>query len=176
MTDANEPDGQPTHELDDFLGFLQDDRLEIPHVPSRKYPREQGGKTYYVEQPDAETGTRIAALGQIMAKMQAKVDVSENDVRRLRMSDGEEREFQDDVLGATRQEMIEDGVNHQALKVATNYAFVAFAFTEEQARQLAKAGALTGKAVPSEAPSNRAERRGAKGKGKGKAKGNPAKP
>jgi hypothetical protein len=160
--------------LDDFLGFLDDDRLEIPHVPSTKHPRSEGGKTYYVEQPDAETGARIAALGQIMAKMQAKVDVSENDVRKLRMRDDEERDFQDDVLGATRAEMIEDGVNHQHLKMATNYAFVAFAFTEDQARKMAEAGALTGKAVPSEAPSNREERRRAP-KGKGKSKGNPAK-
>jgi len=164
----------PQQPLDDFLGFLDDDRLEIPHVPSKKHPKSEGGKTYYVEQPDAETGSRIAALGQLLVKVQNKVEVSERDVQRLHMTDGEERDFQRDCLGDTLDEMIADGVNFQTLKVATNYAFVAFAFTEDQAQNLARRGALTGKAVPSEVPSNRAERRGAS-KGKGKGKGNPAK-
>lgn len=171
MTDA--PQQPDPLGLDDFLGFLEDDRLAIPHVPSTKHPRAEGGKTYYVEQPDAETGARLAGMGQILVKVQNKVEVSERDVQRLQMTDGQERDFQRDVLGATLDEMISDGVNFQGLKVATNYAFVAFAFTQEQAEKLARAGALTGKAVPSEAPSNRAERRGA-GKAKGKRKGNPA--
>lgn len=162
----------PQDDLGPYLGFLDDDRIELPPFPSIKYPREVGGHVYQVEQPNAEVGTRLAGLGQIMAKMAAKVEVDERDVRRLKMTDGQEMEFQRDTLGAVLDEMIADGVTYNHLKIAANYVFVVVAFSEAQAQTMLKTGALTGKAVPSEAPANRAERRGAKSKGK--SKGNPA--
>lgn len=163
-----------TDDLNDFLGFLDDDAITLPPIPSTKYPREDGGHRYRVEQPNADDGQKIAALGQIMAKQAAReagrsdVEVTEREVARLRLDDDEERDFQAMTLGDTLEQMRADGVNHNGIKIASNYAFVAFAFSEAQALKMAEQGLLTGKAVPSEAPSNRAARRGA-------TSGNPAK-
>lgn len=164
--------------LDDFLGFLDDDAITLPPIKSERYPAAEGGRRYVVQQPNAADGQKIAALGQIIAKQAAvaagKSDahVTEREVARLSLDDGQERDFQEMCLGATLDQMREDGVNHQGIKVATNYAFVAFAFNEESAQKMAREGALTGKAVPSADQENRATRRA---KPKSKSKGNPAK-
>lgn len=172
MTDTPQPDN-----LGDFLGFLEDDALTLPPIPSDKYPASEGGRRYVVQQPNAEDGQRITALGQIIVKQAAlkagksNAEVSERDIARLSLSDDEEVDFQRMCLGSTYQQMVDDGVNHNRLKIAGQYAFVAFAFSEQQAIEAARAGRLSGKEVPSEAPTNRAQRRGGKG---GKSK-NPSK-
>lgn len=164
-------DTPATEPLAGFDGFLDDDDLVLPAIASTKYPKAVGGKVYTVPQPSAKDGARFAALGQIMARMAAKQDVTERDVKRLQMDDAEEMDFLRDALGPTYDEMVEDGVNFQRIKVAGNYAFVSFAFSQSQADQMAEAGVLTGKAVPSAAPANREGRRAAaKGKSKSKAK------
>lgn len=145
-----------TSPLNDFLGFLDDDRLEIPHIPNREHDRASGGQSYWVESPDAETGQRLAAFGEILFKQANGLDVSETDVKRLVMNDDEEVEFGHRVLGDVYEQMAADGVTHEHRKRAVNYAFMAFAFSEEQAREMAEKGGLSGKPVP---PANRAARR-----------------
>lgn len=148
-----------------YLGFLDEDDLELPPIPSVKHPRESGGKVYRVPLPDALVGARLAALGEIMVKQTKGIEITERDAKRLQLDDDEELVFQGSILGPVKDEMVADGVKYEAIKRATNYAFVAFAFSEDAARQMAEDGRLTGKAVPVE--TNRQERRASKS-------GNPA--
>lgn len=152
-------------QISPFLGFLDDDELALPPIPSAKHPKADGGHVYLVPQPDAVVGSRLAALAQLMVKQAKGHELVERDIKRLNLDDREEVEFGHEVLGAVYDQLVEDGASFQSIKRAVNYAFVAFAFNEEAAQQMAVGGQLTGKAVPVE--TNRQERRASKS-------GNPA--
>lgn len=166
-----------TDTIEPYLGFLDEDDLRLPPIPSTKHPREEGGKVYTVPLPDALMGARLAGLGEIMVKQARGITITERDAKRLHLDDDEEVEFQVSVLGPVLDEMKADGVTWEAIKRATNYAFVAFAFNEDAAMAMAREGKLTGKAVPVE--TNRQERRASKSgnpatKAKAKPKAKPA--
>jgi len=137
-----------------LLDFLEDDSFKTPAIGSKKHPE---GKVYTIESPDAETGIRLSALGEIGVKLEKGVEVSARDIARLNISDEDEREFSQQILGDTLQEMIDDGVSWVRIKRLTTYSYVRFAFSEEVANDAAKRGVFSGK-VPAR---NRAERRAA---------------
>lgn len=138
--------------MDDLYNFLDDDTLEIPGVKSRAHPE---GKTYRIPSPDAETGMRLSALAEIAVKVNKSVAVNDRDVKRLQLDDTEEREFAQQVLGATYEELIADGVSWVRLQRITQFAYVHFAFSPEAAREAAERGVFAGKAPAR----NRAQRR-----------------
>jgi len=146
-----------TESLDDLFSFLEDDGLTIPGVKSRAFPL---GKTYTVASPDAETGAQLAGLAQIAVKVNRKVEVTERDIARLHLSDEQEREFAEKVLGATLAEMQADGVSWVRIQRIVQYAYTHFAFSPQAAEDAARKGVFSGKAPAR----NRAERRGKKRK------------
>lgn len=146
---------EPT-DLDNLFDFLDDDALRVP-VKSTSYPE---GKVYVIPSPDAETGLRLSALSDLMVKAENGGQLTERDKARLSMSDDDEREFQQQVLGPVFAEMVADGVSHVRIQRVTQYGFLYFAFSPEAAETAARNGILSGKGVPA-AQGNRATRRAA---------------
>lgn len=140
-------------DLSALFSFLDDDGITLPPVKSAKYP---AGKVYVIPSPDADTGIRLNALGEIMAKQLKGIKISEADAARLNLNDEDERVFLQQVLGPTYDEMREDGVSWVRIKRLGTYAFTYFAVSPEAADKAAREGAFSGKGL---APRNRAARR-----------------
>lgn len=139
---------------DDLFNFLDEDGIVIPNIKSTKYPK---GKTYTIPSPDVDTGIRLTGLAEIANKLNRKVEVSPRDVARLKLSDEEEREFSQQVLGSAYEELLADGVSWVRVQRLTQYAFTYFAFSPEAAEKAAREGTFSGKAPAR----NRATRRAA---------------
>lgn len=140
-------------DLDNFLDYLEEGSLFIPGIPSTKYP---DGKTYTIPSPDAHTGARLAALGDMVVRAGIGAEQSPRLAEKLKLDDDGERELMDDVMGDTKAEMIEDGVNWVHLRGVMKYAFIYFALGKESADNALKNGVLAGKV---QEPANRQERR-----------------
>lgn len=139
--------------LENFLDYLEDGALSIPGIPSTKYPE---GKTYIIQSPDAHTGARLAALGDMVVRAGIGAEQDPRAAEKLKLDDDREVELMDDVMGDTKAEMIEDGVNWVHLRGVMKYAFIYFALGKESADSALKNGVLAGKA---QEPVNRQERR-----------------
>lgn len=133
--------------------YLEDDRIALENIKSSAYPE---GKTYYIESPDAKTGLRLAALGNVIIRAGNNLEIDKRDTDRLKLDDNEERELMDDLMGEVKDEMLEDGVKWVTLRGVTQYLFIYFAIGKERADAAAANGILSGKA---QEPVNRAERR-----------------
>lgn len=153
-------------DLSQFLDFMEDDDgFTTPPMPSPEHPE---GRQYRVASPDAKTGLRLNALADLMVKREMKVEVSERDVARLRMDDGQEDEFVRQVLGAKRHdggnaldEMIEDGCKWEHIRRMAQFGFTYFGVSKEAAEEAARNGLLSGKLA---APNRAARRKGGKKK------------
>lgn len=141
-------------DLTQFADFMEEtDGFKTPKMPSKAFPE---GKIYTVHSPDAKVGLRLNALADIMAKREGKVDISPNDIARLRLDDQAEAEFIRQVLGTELvDEMTSDGVKWEHMQRMSQYAFIRFAISVEAADNAVKNGLLSGKV---QAP-NRAARR-----------------
>lgn len=133
--------------IKDLSSYLDDDKLEFPI----------GDKTYIVESPDAKTGLWLASLANVGVKAAGDGKVTDAELERLVLDDDEERDFAQQVLGKTYDELIYDGVPWVKIQKLIRYCFVAFAIGVEAADEALKNGTLSGEAP---AP-NRAARRGA---------------
>lgn len=133
----------------DLAGYLDDDSVEIPSIPSTKYPE---GKTYKFASPDAKTGMFLANLADIGIKAKNGADLG-NDAAKLQLDDDEERDLMQKVMGATLGEMIEDGVSWIRIQKLNNYLFIYFAMGAEVAELMAT------RLGEAQAPKNRSERR-----------------
>lgn len=147
-------------DLSQFLDFMDeaDDGVtsgfDSPPMPSIAHPR---GKQYRVPSPDAKTGLRLNALADMTLKQSRGIELSDIDVKRLRLDDKDEREFLSQVLGAELlEEMVSDGVKWEHLRRLAMYGFVYFGVSAEAADQAAANGLFSGKQG---APTNRAARR-----------------
>ena len=144
-----------TKTLNDFLDFMEDDGFDTSPIPSVKYPAPEG-KIYHVPSPNAETGLRLSALADLTIKMNKGIEISEADMRRMRLDDKQELEFTEQVLSKPLvDEMLADGVKWEHLKRLTAYAFTYFAVSPQAAMDAAREGAFNPKAVTP----NRAQRR-----------------
>jgi hypothetical protein len=162
-----------------LMEFLEDDGFDTPPLPSPNHPDKdaEGKVVYHVPSPDGETGLKLQALADLAAKQAAARKqrengeevtalITEQDVKRLQMDDGEERDFLAMVLGTAYREMLEGGVSFQRIKRLGQYAFAVFTVGEQAANEAAMAGAFSGKA---QAPANRQERRAGRGQTTGRA-------
>lgn len=133
--------------------FLDDGALHIPRpIPSKKHPE---GKLYTIQSPNAEVGMRLKALAEIQLKQAKGINVSDDDVARLKMSDGEARDWAEQVMGDTYREMVADDVPWVIIERLLSYAYLHFGISPQAAQRAAESGYLTGKA----ARPNRAQRR-----------------
>lgn len=140
-------------QFEDLVSFLDDDAITTPPIKSRKYPE---GKVYRIPSPDAETGIRLNGLATIAAGAAGGQVVDAQRVQELVMSDAEERDFMEQVLGTAYHEMLEDGVSWVILQRMNQYAFAYFAVSPQAAARGVREGVFTGKGPT---PTNRAERR-----------------
>lgn len=147
-------------DLSQFLDFMDEadegvtSGFDSPPMPSTKHPR---GKQYRVPSPDAKTGLRLNALADMTLKQSRGIELSDIDVKRLRLDDKDEREFLAQVLTEKLlDEMVDDGVKWEHLRRLAMYGFVYFGVSAEAADQAAANGLFSGKA---QAPTNRAARR-----------------
>lgn len=169
MTDDRIVD-QPTPTVpdstDDLWAFVDEagEALTIPKlIPSRRYPE---GRQYTVDSPDALDGLRLSGIAEILAKRAKGIPVSERDMARLQIGDEQkQREWSQQVLGDTFEQMMADGVKWRVIQAVTNYAFFYFGMNPQAAEDAARNGLLSGNTPP---PANRAERRGAKGASSGR--------
>jgi hypothetical protein len=163
--------------LTDFMDFLDDDGFDTPPVPGLKTEVIDGKtvrtptppKVYHVPSPDGIDGAKMAALSTLAVKANAKVEVTERDLARLKMDDGEEREMMEMALGYAYGQMMADGVSWERIYRLGQYAFIYFTQGPKMAEDAARAGVFLGKARPT----NREERR-ATGRGQTTAKGSTA--
>lgn len=131
-------------DLSSFMDFLEDDGFDTPPMPSRAHPE---GHVYRVPSPDAETGLRLSALADLTLKQSKGLEISENDVRRLRLNDQEEREFMAQLLTPELvAQMSDDGVKWEHMKRLSMYAFTYFAVSKDAADNAAANGLFSGKA------------------------------
>ena len=136
-----------------LMDFMEDDGFDSPPMPSKTYPE---GHVYRIPSPDAETGLRLSAVADLSMKQSKGIELSEGDVKRLRLNDQEEREFIAQVLSPEVIDlMVADGVKWEHLKRLGIYAFTFFGVSREAADKAVEAGLFTGKEL---AP-NRAQRR-----------------
>lgn len=147
-------------DLSTFLDFMEEagdgpPGFDSPPMPSREHP---GGRSYRIPAPDAMTGLRLNTLADMTLKVTRGVEVTEVDVKRLRLDDQEEREFLEMVLGDALAAMVADGVAWPHVQRMGMYAFVFYGISEEAANKAAENGLFRGN---SSAPTNRASRRGA---------------
>jgi hypothetical protein len=140
--------------LDDLFSSLDDDAFETWPIKSTAHPE---GKRYRVPAPAALDGLRLSAIGEITTKLHAKLEVTEADMRRLRLDDKGERDLMGQTLGEDLvQQLIADGVSWPSLQRLAQYMFLHWALGADAARKAAERGALSGKA---QAPTNREGRR-----------------
>lgn len=126
----------------DLGAWLDDDGLDIP-VPSTKYP---DGHTYRVPSPDAATGLRLTALVNLGVALAAGQEVDPEEAAKLRLDDGQEREFLPTVLGAAYQQMLDDGVSWVRIQRVGRYALLHFTLGPEAATEAASKGGQSGEA------------------------------
>lgn len=143
--------------LSGLTDFLDDDGFTSPPMRSTAHPE---GHQYSIPSPDAETGLRLTALADIMLKQAKKVEVTEVDLRRLRLDGADEREFVAQCLSQpVVTQMTSDGVAWVHMKRLATYAFTFFAISQEAADEAVKNGLFAGKALPL----NRAQKRASTG-------------
>ena len=135
----------------DLTGYLEDDSVEIPGITSTAYP---DGKTYTFVSPDARTGLHLASLADLAVRARMGVDVGAQ-AAALDLDDDQERELMRKVMGATLDELVDDGVSWVRIQRLNRYLFIHFAMGEDAARGLR----LSGEAP---VPANRAARRAEK--------------
>lgn len=141
--------------MDDLLDFMEDeDGFETPLMPSTAHPE---GRKYRIPSPDAKTGLKLAAISDIVVKTHRKVEVTEMDIKRLKINDEDERDFIEQVMSKdVVEEMMEDGVRWEHIKRMSMYAFTLFTVSREAADSAVERGLFKGKALT---PTNRAAKR-----------------
>lgn len=132
-------------DLSELMDFLEDDGFDTPKLPSRKF---REGKSYHIPSPDAETGLFLSALIDLSFKQQSGIPISEEDTKRLTISNRDERDFSRRVLSdEVMDEMLADGVRWEHLKRITQYAFIYFAIGQEAADLAVQNGLFKGKVL-----------------------------
>jgi hypothetical protein len=135
----------------DLAGYLDDDSVEVPGIPSKAHP---DGRTYRFASPDAKTGLFLASLANLAVKARLGGDIGKQ-AAELELDDDQERDLMRDVMGPTLDEMIADGVSWVRIQKLNRYLFIHFAMGEDAAAGLAVSGEAP-------APANRAARRASK--------------
>jgi len=135
----------------DLAGYLDDDSVEVPGIPSKKYP---DGKTYTFASPDAKTGLFLASLANLAVKARLGADIGKQ-AAELELDDDQERDLMRDVMGSTLDELTTDGVSWVRIQKLNRYLFIHFAMGEDAAAGLTVSG-------EARVPANRAARRATK--------------
>lgn len=104
----------------DIAQWLDPD-LHYPGIPSTAYPK---GRTYDVPGPDRETGLRWTVMANIGRRAASGESLEESDLSAL--DNGDERSFEEQVLGAAYQRMVADGVADANIKTIARDAFYSF--------------------------------------------------
>jgi len=161
----------------DLAQFFEDDGLDYPFRPSyfetgpdgaSGFPKDRMCRKadcdidgvhghYTVESPSAKTGLWLTALNDIAAMASAGVDLSADDVARIKLDDDGEKTLYQRVLGATYDEMLADGLKWTWLQRYGQDAYRCFATS-----QAAADAALLAGQGEQPARANRATRRAAK--------------
>lgn len=136
--------------LVDLSAYLADGALDIPSIPSKRYPE---GKQYRIPSPDAKTGLWLEAIAGIGTKTAVGAEVTEEDAAGLKLDDDEEKAFYERVLGPVYGELIDDEADWTVITRLGQYAFMYFTVGKDAADAMASE-ALAG-------PGNRAARRAA---------------
>lgn len=139
----------------DLQAYLEDDKLVLQGVCSTKHPN---GKSYINPSPSART---VLLLKQIMQSMDPvnRREVSAADIAAFAAlttdEDGQPVDIAEKVMGATRREMVDDGVSGDRLERIESVVLTYYAFGSEVARAVV--------AGPGESPArpNRTARRAA---------------
>ena len=136
----------------DLAGYLDDDSVEIPGIPSTAHP---DGKTYKFASPDAKTGLFLASLANLAVKARLGADIGAQ-AAALELDDDQERDLIRDVMGSTLDELTADGVSWVRIQKLNRYLFIHFAMGAEIAvQELTRSG-------EARVPANRAARRATK--------------
>lgn len=107
-----------------------DGTLTYRGVRSKAHP---DGRTYVVPEPDARTGLWLAGMGDAALMSSSGVEVTAQDMAKLKLDDNEEASLYQVILGPVYDEMITDGVSWSKLKGIASDAFLFHAVSPELA-------------------------------------------
>ncbi len=138
---------------DALKGYLDDDSVETPPIPSREHPQ---GRAYRITSPDAATGIRLTAMVSVGVDMALGAEIDPKDAERLKLDDAQERDFLREVLGTAYDQLVADGVSWLRIQRLGRYFLLYFTLGPEAAE--AEARQSSGEAP---APANREQRRAA---------------
>lgn len=136
-----------------------DERLPLRDVKSRKYP---DGKTYYVEPPSVEQFRQWTAISAAGFRLARGEQVTDEDRAALKLDDGDEKSFYDEVLGAAVvAEMTSDGLSAPMLARIGQNVFLYYVNSPEMAAAVLamEAAQDRGELGNLTAPTNRGQRR-----------------
>lgn len=94
------------------------------------------GKTYRVESVDAKTGIWCQRIVTVAGAAQAGIDLTDAEVASLHLDDDEEQDFNRRLLGAAYDEMLEDKVPWDFVKLAARVVFTWTVRDREAAEEL----------------------------------------
>jgi len=109
----------------DIAQWLDPD-LHYPGIPSTTHPK---GRTYDVAGPDRETGLRWTMMANLGRKAASGETLDETELASL--DNGDERSFEEQVLGAAYAAMVADGVADANIKTIARDAFYNFTSGEQ---------------------------------------------
>lgn len=120
-----------------------------------------GGTTYVVPSPDAATGLYAQRLFQIFVNARTDRKVAEEDLAKLQLEDGEERDLYMRLLGPVYQQMVDDGVQWEKLKFCGTTALMWVAVSLQAAEKFWERGGIP----EAPTPNRQARRRAGKASG-----------
>lgn len=148
----------------DLSTYLADDALTLPGVVSEKHPR---GKSYTIASPSAKTALRLQRVMQLRqasgpdAAPPAAEQIAEL-AELLTDDEGAPVDFHVKLMGATYQQMLDDGVSAENLGRITTLVVTYYGVGSAVAEALVKAADDAMSQGKPQAPNRAARRSGAK--------------
>ena len=82
------------------------------------------GKVYEIEPVDSDTGLFLQTYMALNTAVRAGVDITDDDVKRLRIDEDDPRDMMQRVLGDTLDELREDGVSFETIKLVAGTVMI----------------------------------------------------
>ena len=109
------------------------------------------GKDYVIQPVDADTGLWVQTIFGVAGKAKQTGQVDPEDLESLKLHQGDNKELFPRLLGDTYQELIDDGVDWERIKVVAVTVMIWISTSEEAAEEFWNAGGKT----PPKAPTDR---------------------
>ncbi|WP_176451837.1 DUF7426 family protein [Enemella dayhoffiae] len=128
------------------------DHIDLP-VPIRG-----DVKTYRIESVSIRTGQFVQELSSLMIAAQQGQEISDADRERLKLDDDQEQEFKKALLGEAYDQMVDDGVSWEAMKIVTQTVMYWTVHNREAAEEFWEAAMVEAPKAPNRETRRRSEK------------------